>query len=366
VETFRRIYEHDPFYSFDLTRVAEYRGELIGYLRAAPREIWVGPGRVRMGGIGEVCTAPEHRRRGIASALLKSMICHMADRGYPVSMLYGRAGFYGRLGWERCMIVHVLSTFPTAIPKCEAPGTIRDLEEDDLPLVMALYDSAYSGRSCAMTRNRTHWQGRILKRSEVKVYDDGEVKGYFAQSLETEGPDDFKKRILRIREAGFRDETSLRGLLSYLREAEVDGIEYPSVPNDRLLEALQLPGSETHVRWDGMFRVNDVAGTLEALAHAFDGFSGKIALIIKDETIPENEGSFLVEGSKGDLSISAGRAPNWVKMDIRAFSQLLPGTFGASQMAGWGLLRYSSKRALALAERLFPRRYPFQPPIDHF
>ena len=67
VETFRRIYENDPFYSFDLTRVAELDGSLVSYMRAAPRTIWIGTAKVKMGGIAEVCTHPDYRKRGIAS-----------------------------------------------------------------------------------------------------------------------------------------------------------------------------------------------------------------------------------------------------------------------------------------------------------
>ena len=59
---------------------------------------------VRVGGVGEVMTAPDARRRGHATAALKAMCRHLIEvRQISFLMLFCAPtlyGFYGRLGWR--------------------------------------------------------------------------------------------------------------------------------------------------------------------------------------------------------------------------------------------------------------------------
>ena len=52
-------------------------------------------------GVGAVCTAPEHRGRGIMTALLRAGIREVDRGGAPVSILWGDRRRYGRFGWEQ-------------------------------------------------------------------------------------------------------------------------------------------------------------------------------------------------------------------------------------------------------------------------
>lgn len=366
VETFRRIYENDPFYSFELTRVAEEKGRLIAYMRAAPRTIWIGSSRIKMGGIAEVCTHPEHRRRGIASHLLREMVDLMAEREYPVSMLYGRSEFYGRLGWERCSIFHGIRAQIRNLPDFREGGKVREFSPDDLAAVMSLYDSTYRGRSCAMTRNRLHWEGRILPRTDLLVYeDDRKVKGYLAYARREEEADGHRRKVLAIHEAGYDSDEAIRGIVGCLARFEgCDSIYYPAPPGDRLMSALAVPGSNISAGWDGMFRVNDVKDSLETVA---SGFEGDVVLRIRDEIRGENSSSFAVSGSGDGVAVTrCGECARGLEIDIRDLSQLVPGTYSAGELASLGRIKASSREALRLAGKLFPRRHPFQPPVDHF
>ncbi len=369
VDIFRGIYEHDPFYSFDLTRVAEHEGRLIAYLRAAPRTIWVGPATLKMGGIAEVCTLQEYRRMGIATHLLKDIIRLMMSKGYQVSMLYGRSTFYGRVGWEKSSIVQGVRIYRVLIPSYKEANRVRPFRSADLPRVMSLYRSTYRGRSCAMVRDKRHWRGRILRLANLLVYDDGRVRGYMACVSREEKANDGRRRVLSVQEAGCECMEATRGLVGSLAGFEdCEIISHRGVEGDTFLTSLSLPGASISVGWDGMFRVNDAMGTLKGLTNAFRGFDGKLALKVKDDVIEENEDTFIVDSSGGEeVTISRGVAGrNWVELDIRELSQLVPGTFSAMQLASMGKLKYSTRKALALAEDLFPRRLPFQPPLDHF
>jgi predicted acetyltransferase len=366
VDTFRRIYEHDPFYNFHLTRVAELDGSLVSYMRAAPRTIWIGPAELQMGGIAEVCTHPDYRKRGIASRLLEDIVVLMKDGGYPVSMLYGNPAFYGKIGWERCSIVHEMQIVRTHLPSSRGVE-LRDLEEANLPEVMSLYDHTYSGRSCAMTRNRLHWTGRILRRGRIKVLYDGGVRAYAAIDEQEREQNGYRRRILRVLEAGYENSIALRDLICGLAGlGEYDVLGYHGVPGDAMLSALSLPGASITIGWGGMFRVNDVFSTLQALSREFSG-PGNLVIKVDDHVVDENNGSFTLISSDGGGTVEKGEdATEWIELDIRALSQLIPGTYSASQLAFGGRMRYSSSKALEIGDRMFPQRFPFQPTIDHF
>jgi len=364
VEAFRGIYEKDPFYSFELTRVAEHKGSLISYMRAAPRTIWIGSGRMRMGGIAEVCTHPRYRKMGIASRLLRDIILLMKDRGYPVSMLYGNPAFYGKIGWERCSIVHELRVNRTSLPRSSGPG-LREFEDGDLPGVMSLYDGTYSRRSCAMVRNKCHWTGRVLRRTRVKVLDDG--KAYAGVDLRDRKDGEYRRRVLYVQEAGYADQDAAHGLVSGLADfEEYDLLEYHGVPGDAMLSALSIPGASVNIGWGGMFRVNDVWATLNALSDTVKG-GGSLVLRVRDEVVGENNGEFTLHSREDGLMAERGAGSReWIELDIGALSQLVPGLYTPSQLARMGRIVCSSGEALRIGDRIFPQRHPFQPTIDHF
>lgn len=65
------------------------------FMLAAPRV------RLPWVGVGAVCTAPEHRGRGIMSALLQAGIGEVDRSGTAVSILWGDRRRYGHFGWEQ-------------------------------------------------------------------------------------------------------------------------------------------------------------------------------------------------------------------------------------------------------------------------
>ncbi len=64
------------------------------------RQYWLGR-PVKMAGVASVKVAPEHRGRGIGRALMTELLGHIAERGYPLSVLYpATMPIYRSLGWE--------------------------------------------------------------------------------------------------------------------------------------------------------------------------------------------------------------------------------------------------------------------------
>src|SRR5262245_27973804 len=62
---------------------------------------WWGGLALPMGGVGGVKVAPEARGQGVGRALMTELLAVMAQRGYPLSVLYpATAHIYRSLGWE--------------------------------------------------------------------------------------------------------------------------------------------------------------------------------------------------------------------------------------------------------------------------
>jgi len=363
-EAFRRIYENDPFYDFSLTRVAEHQGRLISYMRAAPRTIWIGPATLRMGGIAEVCTLQEFRRRGISTTLLKDMIHLLIEKDFPVSMLYGRDTFYRRPGWELCSIVQNLTIPMEDIPYKALEG-VRQAEERDLDSLISLYEQRYAGHSCCMVRNRLHFKVRIMNRCDTLVYGEDHPTAYICVKMASR--DD--TRVIQILEAGWSDRLALLALLGYLKESgEGNVLAYTGYPGDDIIAELSLPGSSSSTSWSGMFRVNSVELTLQSMKPCFDSFPGKLSLIVHDDVVDGNNGIFTISGRAGDITIETAshKTREWIEADVRQLSQLVPGTVSASQLYLASKIRASSPRAIRLADGLFPQRFPYQPSLDHF
>ena len=98
---FGRYIELDPTFELRNVWVAERGGELVSCVQIFPRRVRIGGEALPMGGIGSVFTRPEHRRRGVAGALLERAIDAMRERGIVLSYLLAeRLRWYGRYGYR--------------------------------------------------------------------------------------------------------------------------------------------------------------------------------------------------------------------------------------------------------------------------
>ena len=101
-EYFYRHYANDPSTkacgSSRLIRIALFEGTIVASCRIFLRTISTGNGNgtvLRAGGIGEVCTTMDHRRRGVSTKLLENAIAIMEERtDLQVSSLHAGPAFF--------------------------------------------------------------------------------------------------------------------------------------------------------------------------------------------------------------------------------------------------------------------------------
>lgn len=98
---FSNHWHNDPWRDAEGIRIAVDNGTIVSTVRVFIRKMFLHGDPVTVGGIGEVSTLPEYRRRGIATRLLKDAIEFMEDRDIAISLLFGSQRIYSIEGWEK-------------------------------------------------------------------------------------------------------------------------------------------------------------------------------------------------------------------------------------------------------------------------
>ena len=226
-ERYTRYIRGDSSYELDQTRVVVVGGRIVSTLRVWDRQMRIGPSAVRTGGIGGVCTHPEHRKKGYASAMMRDAIEWLRQSGYEVGVLFSEIPFvfYRRLGWECLPQAGFHIKRQQVVGLQETDWQIEPFEEElDLEDAAALYDVYNARQSGAILRPRFHWDtapARIRDLFPTVVARRGNTLGGFLNFL-VEGT-----RVNVLEVAYERsDPTILAALANHLlRCCEQEGIE---------------------------------------------------------------------------------------------------------------------------------------------
>jgi predicted N-acetyltransferase YhbS len=96
---FAACYRHDPGARPEQSRVVLVDGEIVSHIRLYDRWQRVGGVPIHVGCVGDVCTLPEHRRRGYCRALLEDALAYWDTHDTDLSMIVSGVGVYERCGW---------------------------------------------------------------------------------------------------------------------------------------------------------------------------------------------------------------------------------------------------------------------------
>ena len=230
-ERYWQYVQGDSSYRLPQTRVVVVNDRVVSTLRVWERRIRVGASLVTVGGIGGVCTHPNYRGVGYASALMRDTIDYLRTTGCDLGVLFTiiPEGFYRRLGWTSLPLHGFNVSGNLAIDRVEASDwQIIDFNpETDLDAVAALYDRASAEQSGTIARTRAYWDmapSRIRGvLPTVIAQRNGHTEGYL--NYEIDG-----KRVA-VREVAYRPDTPrvLDALASHLLQTceaqKVEAIE---------------------------------------------------------------------------------------------------------------------------------------------
>ena len=230
-EGYERYWQYvrgDSSYRPSQTRVVVVNDRVVSTLRVWERRMRVGASLVTMGGIGGVCTHPNYRGVGYASALMRDTIDYLRTTGCDLGVLFTiiPEAFYRQLGWTS-LPLHGFNVpcNPGTGAANSAEWQISDFNpETDLDAVARLYDIATAEQSGTIVRTRAYWDTAPARirgvLPTVIARRNGGIGGYL--NYEIDG-----KRA-EVREVGYSPDNPrvLDGLAShFLQTCEAQGVE---------------------------------------------------------------------------------------------------------------------------------------------
>jgi predicted acetyltransferase len=389
LEARREFFTEHPRFSIRDVRVGELDGELVAALVLYPLQAFVRGQRVPVAGIGSVAVSPEHRRRGIAEALLRATLRELRQRGDALCLLYAfRSDFYRKFGWSLIERTHMLSVPPAALPASDESRRVRRMHLPDRPAVQELYDRhAAEAGHFALARRPEWWEKRLWGyEGDWVVYEGrrrGQIEGYLHYQIDSgEGP---WKLVLTVNEFVASTPAAHRGLWGYLNALRDQAVEVVAVlPGDdlwlsQLADAANLRGelklgvhrTTGHLGYGAMLRLVDVKAALELLPLA-PLARGEVVLEVTDPQLPTNarawrltarEGRLLVRparpGAKGSSTLPRMVAP------VEALAAIVAGALSPVRAAEGGLVE-DARGAAAAMEPWFRSRPAFLHPMNAF
>ncbi len=321
---------------------------------------------VPMGGLASVAVVPDRRGEGLAKQVCNASLRVMRESGEVISSLYpATTSLYRGLGWELGghYVWHKLA--PTALHSLPAPAhkALRPASLAELALLRGCYERVAAGQPGFLARSDAWWErlASLWKGHSLTVAEGlhGGIDGYVVSvQLDGEfgalgGP--FRMAVRELI-ASTRDAAlSLWRLLGDW-SSQVSDLYLVGPADDTLLllspeQALQ---TLAQIRW--MTRIVDATGAVAARGFP-DGLDLEVALALRDATLPENDGAFLLRVHKGHGELVRGGAGE-LRLSIGGFASLYTGFSSTARLARTGLLEGGSQALRAALDAAFAGPLP--------
>lgn len=336
--------------------------------------------QIPVGGLTWVGVHPQHRRKGILSAMIDAHFQDCINRGEAVSALFAaEAGIYGRFGYGQAA-----NDLRVKIPR---RATLRPVAGSEaLTVRLEIYDAARHSDLVAAIHveagqhpwpaavvNRPGWatretpelrasydddpamfrDGREARRIAI-VESDGEPRGYatFRRKVDWQvrGP----RGTVSAGEIVALDPPAAHRLWSTLLDLDLsDELEPFILPVDDAIMALLIDprSAQPRVADNVWVRIVDVAAALSGRRYAADV---DIVIQVSDERLPDNAGSWHLRGSAFGEATAArtSRAPH-LSLSITELSRAYLGGFSLASLAAAGLVTEHTGGSLAAASTAF-------------
>lgn len=341
-------------------------GHVAGY-----RVDTVVPGKARLAtsAVSRVGVLPTHRRRGLASTMMRQLLAGARQRGQVLASLRAsEAVIYHRFGFGIAGAASEITFDPRAAGSISgvAPGSIRLVPADQiLDVVRPLYDRVAT-RPGVITRPEFLWRRYVEKALEA-----GGDAEYVAVHSDPDGVDDgFVHYGVKWTNEMFADSVGAGqifdlwgatpgvelALWSYL--CDIDLIRRWTAEERPVDDVVRLAVADPrayvvrHGGWDEQWlRLLDVDAALQA--RTYGEVSGAVTIAVDDELFDDNNGVWLLEptGAKRLGGVNPDGAD--LSTDVATLAATYLGGIRWSALAAAGRVRSTSDAALAAADLLF-------------
>lgn len=355
----------DPTTGYEFIRAAfNDAGKLCSCMEVIPFEASFNGMKVKMAGIGGVASLPEERGMHTIQRIFEAAFAEMRQNGQLLSYLYPFShNYYRKYGYEHTML-RVKCTIPVkSFAQFEQTGDIRAWHpgEDDADIRRVFEDFA-NEHNFAIFRDDRLWQRHLgddpyLKNTYTYVWYDktGKSGGYLNFTAKSGEP--FRSDI-QVNELIWSSTEGLLGLFAFVGcfTSQYDNF-YWLAPSSLNLQSLfhEPYDVRAETRPGGMSRVVDVEPLLKLLPAPAG--EGRVVLKVTDSFLSWNNGTFAVDWSGGELTVSREETEPDILCTVQQLAKLISGYSSLDGCELGGGLEVGANREQT--ERLFPLRKLF-------
>lgn len=308
-------------------------GRLLGHCRLHDVDHFFGGRAVRCMEVAGVAVPSEHRRAGVATAMMEGAVAWGAHRGLGLSMLFPAVPqLYRRLGWE------FAGTFPSSpVPAVSRPAAepMRRARPADLDAVAACHERYAATLPGAGRRNGRRWRW-LLRGEALYVLDGGDGIEAYVLLYRGADPSEDPQTLVAV-DWGATTPRGIRAVAALLTQRLSDDtmVVRGPLPDAASMETTTWEVSATGgLHWMARTLVLGAAVSQRGFPA---GVEAATTIAIDDPLLPGLRGPWRLEvqGRAGVLTPAADPA---VVMDPRATGPLYTGFRTASQLAAAGLL----------------------------
>jgi len=159
-EYFESLWRNSPGSKPEHSRVVVIDDQYVAHIRLHDRTIRIGEVTFRQGGVADVCTLPEHRRRGYGRRLLEDAAHYFLREGYDISIIIsGVFHFYLNCGYEKYPLIrYKVKVDDTALTRPYGYHVRRFERDNDLAAVADIYEVYNSSRPLTCVRSHEYWR----------------------------------------------------------------------------------------------------------------------------------------------------------------------------------------------------------------
>jgi predicted acetyltransferase len=318
-------------------------------------------------GVSAVAVSPEHRSRGIAAELMRTVLEEGRREGFALSSLFPAAPpLYRSVGYEAAGSRVVYRFAIASLGEDARASKVRAVASTaDEEAMRALYEARVRPLSGPTDRSRSShfWQ---------RVYDpaEGDARAYLVEGKsglegyvvvgERPSPEQVAARELPLRDlvattpaAGARLLRFLADHRSIWRAATLVG-----GPSEPLFSLARDTRPDVTDLWRWMIRVLDVRAALEHRGWR-SSVRGELPIDVRDPVLRENNRRWVLHVANGRAEVREGGSGALV-LDVRGLAPLYSGFLTAEELQAMGLCG-GSEEVLARASALFAGPAPWTP-----
>lgn len=289
-------------------------GRIVGTSAAITFRMMVpGGAMIPTAGVTMVGVHPTHRRRGINTGMMRTILDQAADRGEPLAALFASEGaIYGRFGYGLAGLFgefQAESSRMSFVRGYEPAGHVELLQKEEaLPLIDEVYDAAM--RPGGVERSRPLRDLTFATVGEDKEHpwmyavhrdESGTADAYAVYWMKHDWPRSVPAGKITVKECVASTPAGNADIWRFLFDVDlVATVEAWNRPADEpLLHLLREPRRLRFSVNDGLWvRLLDVAAALEARRYGTDG---RLVFEVTDPFRPDSDGRYelVVDGGTG-------------------------------------------------------------------